>query len=109
MRHCFLKTKACEERRKKNDPERVFGPPPPMKSLPYNTFTCQNPQESRSKGHTVRSRESEGPIEMTHPSNKKLFDEMEEDSEKLKKELLAIDAMASKAFSTERSMESGEN
>ena len=46
---------------------------------------------------------------MTHPSNKKLFDEMEEDSEKLKKELLAIDAMASKAFSTERSMESGEN
>ena len=45
---------------------------------------------------------------MTHPSNKKLFDEMEEDSEKLKKELLAIDAMASKALFTERTMESGE-
>ena len=79
-----------------------------MKSLPYNTLTCSNPQASSSKGQTVRSRESDGPIELTHPSNKKLFDKMEEESEKLKKELLAIDAMESKNYSSESSMESGE-
>ena len=79
-----------------------------MKSLPYNTLTCSNPQSSVFKGQTVRSRESEGPIELTHPNNKKLFDKMEQESEKLKKELLAIDAMESKNYSSESSMESGE-
>ena len=107
MRHCFLKTKACEDRRKKEVSKRVYGPPPPMKSLPYNTLTCSNPQSSIFKGQTVRSRESEGPIELTHPSNKKLLDKMEKESEKLKKELLAIDAMMeNKNYSD--SMESGE-
>ena len=71
-------------------------------------MTCSNSQSSIFKGQTVRSRESEGPIELTHPSNKKLFDKMEEESEKLKKELLAIDAMESKNYSSESSMESGE-
>ena len=79
-----------------------------MKSLPYNTLTCSNPQSSIFKGQTVRSRESEGPIELTHPSNKELFDKMEKESEKLKQELLAIDAIESKAISSESSMESGE-
>ena len=39
---------------------------------------------------------ADGPIEMTHPSNKKLLDKMEKESAKMKKELLAIDAMERK-------------
>ena len=33
---------------------------------------------------------------MTHPRNKKLLDKMQKDSEKLKKELLAIDELDAK-------------
>ena len=63
-----------------------------MKSLPSTTLTCK----TSIKDLMVRSRESDGPIEMTHPSNKKLLDKMEKESAKMKKELLAIDAMERK-------------
>ena len=63
-----------------------------MKSLPSTTLTCK----TSIKDRIVRSRESDGPIEMTHPSNKKLFDKMEKESAKMKKELLAIDAIERK-------------
>ena len=95
MRHCFLRIEACDDRRKEKEygeHKRVWGPPPPMKSLPSTTLTCK----TSIKDRIVRSRESDGPIEMTHPSNKKLLDKMEKESAKMKKELLAIDAMERK-------------
>ena len=88
----------------------MFGPPGPSASTQLqsasNILNCNNPQARNAKGQTIltcisnmsrsRSLGSNGPIEMTHPRNKKLLDKMQKDSEKLKKELLAIDELDAK-------------
>ena len=106
-KYCFLRTKWCEERRYKTKKgggyDRVFGPPPPMVSKPANILTCNNPQARSAKGQTIlscisnmgrsgRSRGSQKPILKTDQDNKRLMKKMKNESARMKKELLAIDA-----------------